>query len=240
MKFNPQIDIPWLSAGVLGSLGLVLFENDLAPQNCRWCDPPPFDREIQEKLRWENPDRAHLMSHITAYGLIPLSALSVSSLSPRSNDSRALWMSAVLMIEAATTAEILAKSVQFLTGRRRPSSYFQDPRSPTPEDHTSFFSGHTSVAFAMAVAAGTHAEMTEHAFKNWTWGLGLTLATATAYLRIASDHHYFTDVLMGALTGSLVGASVPRLRARFQAAFQRDADLRLTPLPSGLAAQLKW
>ena len=240
LEFNSQIDIPWLSAGVLGSLGLVLFEKDLAPEDCRWCEPPAFDREIQEKLRWENPDRAHLLSHITGYGLIPLSALTVSSLSQRSNASATLWMNAVLMLEAATTAEILAKSVQFLTGRRRPSSYFQNPRSPTAEDHTSFFSGHTSVAFAMAVAAGTQAEITEQTLKNWTWGLGLTLATATAYFRIASDHHYFSDTVVAAGVGSLVGFMTPHLRMKFQSSFYREAQVQLSPLPQGLAAQLRW
>ena len=34
---------------------------------------------------------------------------------------------------------------------------------------------------------------------------------ATGYLRIASDRHYFTDVMAGAVVGTAVGVGVPFL-----------------------------
>jgi membrane-associated phospholipid phosphatase len=242
IEFEPKIDIPWIALGTMGSLSLIYFEDDLAPKHCRWCEPPPLDQSIRDQVRWSDTGLAHNLSHLSAYALIPASALSFSYLDFRTQkgNPNTPWIDAMLMIEAAGTAEVLAKSIQFISGRQRPSARSGDQQLLKPEDNTSFFSGHTSVAFAMAVAAGTYAEMTRSSLRFWTWGVGLSLATTTAYLRVASDHHYFTDVLVGAITGSIVGASVPRLRARFQASYQRDADLRLAPLPNGLAAELKW
>ncbi len=45
----------------------------------------------------------------------------------------------------------------------------------------------------------------------WIWGAGLSLAVATAYLRIAADRHYASDVTVGAAIGSLTGFAVPYL-----------------------------
>jgi membrane-associated phospholipid phosphatase len=41
------------------------------------------------------------------------------------------------------------------------------------------------------------------------WVTGMTFATAGAYLRIAADRHYATDVAAGMLVGAAVGFSVP-------------------------------
>jgi membrane-associated phospholipid phosphatase len=40
---------------------------------------------------------------------------------------------------------------------------------------------------------------------------GGLIGAATAYLRIAADQHYLTDVVTGAVLGSAVGAGVPYL-----------------------------
>ncbi len=242
IRYQSEIDLPWLTLGLAGSATLILLEDQLAPSHCRWCETPTIDEKIRDEIRWAKTERAHRLSSLTAYALIPASTLGLSYFDSKSRKQkgRLPWIDAMLMIEAAGTAEVIAKSIQFVSGRQRPSARFGDQQNLKPGDNTSFFSGHTSVAFAMAVAVGTYAEMTKSSLRFWTWSVGISLATTTAYLRVASDHHYFTDVLVGAITGSIVGASVPRLRARFQAPYQRDADLRLAPLPNGLAAELRW
>ena len=86
----------------------------------------------------------------------------------------------------------------------------------------SFYSGHATLAFAMAVSGGTVASMRGYRLAPWIWGAGLSLAAATAYLRIAADRHYASDVTVGAVIGSLTGFAVPYLfhnpKRRFMAA----------------------
>ena len=65
--------------------------------------------------------------------------------------------------------------------------------------------------FALAVSSGTIATLRGYRWAPWVWGVGLTLATATAYLRIAGDRHYFTDVITGAVAGSAIGFAIPLL-----------------------------
>ena len=64
------------------------------------------------------------------------------------------------------------------------------------------------------------------------WGTGLGLATFTGYLRIAADKHYFTDVVVGAAFGSLVGFLVPYV-------FHR-ADDSAPAMGAGRPALIGW
>jgi membrane-associated phospholipid phosphatase len=77
--------------------------------------------------------------------------------------------------------------------------------------YRSFFSGHTSVPFAVATATCVH-----HAYVPLSGGRGyipcglmLAAAAASGTLRIVSDNHYATDVMSGAAVGSLIGLSIP-------------------------------
>jgi len=70
-------------------------------------------------------------------------------------------------------------------------------------DNLSFFSGHATLAFALAVSAGTIASMRHHKLAALMWATGLVLASTGAYLRIAADRHYATDVIMGMVVGTV-------------------------------------
>lgn len=83
--------------------------------------------------------------------------------------------------------------------------------------YRSFYSGHTSTAFAMAAATCTH-----HAHLplygrgvRWVPCAGSLAAGAVAgAARIVGDHHFLTDVLVGAAAGSAIGWLVPWLHYR--------------------------
>ena len=62
------------------------------------------------------------------------------------------------------------------------------------------------------------------------WAAGLTLATTGAYLRIAADRHYATDVLAGAIVGSAVGFGVPYFAHRPNPA---NARIAVAHVPGG-------
>lgn len=73
----------------------------------------------------------------------------------------------------------------------------------TSQENVSFFSGHTSLAFT---AAGLIC-----AQETNVWcATGLVAAGVVGYFRMASDRHYFSDVLVGVGAGILMGYVIPK------------------------------
>jgi membrane-associated phospholipid phosphatase len=63
----------------------------------------------------------------------------------------------------------------------------------------------------------------------------LTLASATALLRVSSDRHYASDVIVGVGIGSLVGYVLPTL---FQYATSEPSDAGFAVVPARAGAYL--
>jgi membrane-associated phospholipid phosphatase len=108
----------------------------------------------------------------------------------------------------------LDQATKLLFARERPFVHHMpaEERASTahPSDNNvSFYSGHTSFAFALATASGTVASLRGYRLAPLVWGTLLPFAALTGYLRIAGDKHYFTDVLTGMLVGSGVGVLLP-------------------------------
>ena len=112
-----------------------------------------------------------------------------------------------------------------------------------PEDlakddaHYSFYSGHSSTAFAMAVTAGMLSHY--HGYRNEAevWAAGLTLATTTGVLRIAAGRYYATDVVAEAAAGAFSGWLVPRLHR--PAEMPRPGALKNEPPPATMTLPLR-
>jgi len=106
--------------------------------------------------------------------------------------------------------------------------------------YRSFFSGHSAFSFTGA------ALICIHHFKNELLGApwdalscagGYAVATTTATFRVVSDVHYASDILTGALLGTLVGYGVPLLhyaRRDTPATPIAGMQLHLVPTPGGL------
>ncbi len=102
----------------------------------------------------------------------------------------------------------------------------------------SFPSGHTAYAFNGAVF--TSVVFSEY-FPDSPWRVpviagSLGAAVATAVLRMESGSHFFSDVLAGAVLGSLSGYLVPELHRREGA----SGRLSVTPLPDGGMVTLRF
>lgn len=102
--------------------------------------------------------------------------------------------------------------------RTRPYVYNDDPEIPLSQkmektSRRSFYSGHTSSAFAsMVFLAGVFEKLyPDSSARGWVWGGCLTAAATTGYLRYAAGRHYPSDILAGAVMGAFVGYLVPRL-----------------------------
>ena len=111
----------------------------------------------------------------------------------------ALTRTAVQTAGSILLASVIVQPVKFVVGRARP---YQD-ENLSGDDFDSFSgwvafpSGHTAAAFALATSLGD-------ASHNIFAQIGLyTLATGTAYGRIATSNHWLSDVLAGAGVGIL-------------------------------------
>lgn len=100
--------------------------------------------------------------------------------------------------------------------RKRPFLYNPEaPISKKIENDAikSFPSGHTSSAFCSAVFIGSTYEgyNLNPNLRGLIWVSGITLATTTALLRYFAGKHYPTDIISGAILGSMIGYFIPKL-----------------------------
>jgi len=122
----------------------------------------------------------------------------------------------LLYLETALLTLSLNTLAKGLTQRIRPFVYNSNPnislKEKTNKDaKRSFYSGHTSVAFASAVFTSVVFDDYFHSskWKPVVWSTTLLGATATAILRVKGGKHFPTDVVVGAFMGSLTGYLVP-------------------------------
>lgn len=205
-----------------------LFKERLAPEPCRWCSQNPDGTNGLNGLdNWgrglagntaQQRKRADTWSNVVDFMVLPASvlgtqyALAHGSGAPRS----VFFQDAGIIIQTAVLSSVLNQSAKFIAGRERPFVHVlptdQKPLTEQPDDNNlSFYSGHTNLAFALVVSAGTVAELRGYSHRGWIWAVGLPLATSVGLLRMAADKHYLTDVATGALLGSAFGVAVPLL-----------------------------
>lgn len=118
--------------------------------------------------------------------------------------------------------EIVRRDRPFVYGDRAPLSARTDR-----DAELSFYSGHAAQAFNAAVFCGmVFQELFPDSPWRWVvWTGGLAAATTVGFLRVYAGKHYPTDVLAGALAGSLTGWLVPFLA--------KKRDLPVTVVPGG-------
>lgn len=219
-----------VGGGAIWIFSETAFKSSLAPDVCRWCQPDGFDTWVRDGLRWKNTGRADTLSSIAGFTLtpaVPLILTAAATFRARGPDDG--LDDALSIIEAGVAASLIDQGVKFAAGRQRPFVHFNtDPTRPhDSDDNLSFFSGHTSLAFSIAVAGGTVSSHRHQKIAPWVWGLGLAFASTSGYLRIAADKHYATDVLAGGVVGAAVGYFGPTLF--------HTHELVLSPTPGGIA-----
>jgi membrane-associated phospholipid phosphatase len=103
-------------------------------------------------------------------------------------------------------------------GVQRIRPYAYNPIVPidkklTAESKRSFFSGHTTMAFASTVFLSTifSTYYPDSKTKPFIWTGSLLLASTVGYLRINAGSHFLTDVLVGAIVGTTIGYIIPKI-----------------------------
>ena len=246
VSVDARVDVPVTAVGGAGWIASEIFKADIVPDRCRWCDRDDaghdtlngLDSTVRDAFKWDNTRTANAISNITGFGVAPVFALGGvtlgAALDHRIKDAPA---DALLVIESTVLAADLNQFVKFVAMRERPFVHalppLDKPGTAQPADNNvSFFSGHTTLVFSLAIGAGTVMSMRHRKLAPIVWATGLTVAATTAYLRIAADKHYFTDVLAGAGFGSLFGFAVPFF---FHSPVKTgDVAWSIVPVPGGL------
>jgi membrane-associated phospholipid phosphatase len=222
-------------AGALYVASETLLKDALSPDACAWCGTNRLDRAVRDAVLWDDTKQARSLSNLTGYYAPPVLVFGLLGVAGSADDRP--WLrfvdDAIPVLEAAVYTQIATNLVKYATARERPGIHFTDePR--TTEANLSFFSGHTSLAFSIAVSAGMVAHRRRTPFEPFVWGGGLALATVSGYLRIAGDKHYFTDVAVGAAAGILGGLIIPRLTG----SLPRGPGKRTRLVPAGAGLSL--
>lgn len=142
----------------------------------------------------------------------------------RSRRGKTIWRFAMSVVVAGAAVQTLKHTV----GRARPNwvddtTVFYGPLgmfnsgSFVPTD--SMPSGHTTVAFAMATAL------------SWRWPNGrvlwFLLASGVGVSRSLVDRHFPSDVILGALVGTIVASFITRFRWRSTLALEHEAESQM-------------
>ncbi|HVP66918.1 MAG TPA: phosphatase PAP2 family protein [Anaeromyxobacteraceae bacterium] len=234
IRYDLAVDGAVAGGAIAASLLLAGFETQLTPAACRWCVPGPVDASLHGATLWADPQAADVTSGVLEIAVIPVSMLGYLVLSANAaGDVSAGLVDALLVVEAVAISQVLTQAVKEIAARQRPWAYYgPNPGGEGPVANLSFYSAHTSFTFATVAATLTVASLRGYPGAWIAGASGFVVAAFVGYLRMAADAHYFTDVLVGAAAGGLVGFAVPYLFHGRKKATEPGA---IVPAPGGLA-----
>ncbi len=199
---NPsETDMVLAATGVGLAIGIELFAKDhLLPDQPRFTTPNAMDARIREYLYWgeQRQELAADWSDRLVYG-VSLSSLAWGPALANNHE-----LSALINMEVFALNSMLTNMVKVLAGRERPYHYYGTRSAQGQVDYASFISGHSSVAFSQAVSNAIVLSQNYPHQSGLIWSSLLGMASGTAYLRVAGDMHYFSDILVGAGMGTLI------------------------------------
>ncbi|WP_175545414.1 phosphatase PAP2 family protein [Fibrobacter sp. UWB12] len=178
-----------------------------------------------EFLPWDRPfvghysDWATTVSHYS--GVLAVAPLALAGYSWYKGDADGHDFGAftLMFVEAFALQNAINQIVRSSQLWPRPYVYAKrgegskKAESARGEAFGSFYSGHSSAAFTVAIFTGEwFSEIYPNSkYKSLVWASSLTLAGGVAALRVMAGKHYPTDVVVGALVGTGVSLGVLKL-----------------------------
>lgn len=123
-------------------------------------------------------------------------------------DNQRIRKTALMSLESLGTSAVIVLSIKFITGRARPQSgQSRDTYRPfsTAANFSSFPSGHSSSAFAVATVIASESS------SLFIDALSYFLASMAALSRVQNNKHWASDVFIGSSIGYFVGKKISSL-----------------------------
>jgi membrane-associated phospholipid phosphatase len=186
-----------------------LSENDIAKLNADSVNS--FDRYSTTKF----DKKLDYTGDAVVYSLAaaPLGLIGLKSVN---RDFRSALTFMVMYAESAMLINGLTRALKISFRRKRPYVYNDSltfSQKMDSENQLSMPSNHTANAFNSAVFMSTVFTLT-YPDSKWVpvvWSLSMSGAATVGLLRIFSGNHYPTDVIVGAVLGTVTGLAVPFL-----------------------------
>ena len=115
---------------------------------------------------------------------------------------------------AIIAAGVVTVGVKLLTGRGRPHFSPEEPhnfglgRGLAGDEYQSFPSAHTAAAFAAASVLAGHSRGEDAIAPRWLGPLAYSSAGIAGLSRLYHEEHWLTDVLVGAILGTVAGTVI--------------------------------
>jgi membrane-associated phospholipid phosphatase len=208
------------------------------------CDP-------QDLNILDRSTAGHYRPALSALGDISVSALAALALVAESvdvfTDHRAGRPVADFFTDFAVIAEAwlvngaLNQLVKLAATRPRPLLYeraLTDAAQRNPDNYLSFYSSHTSSAFAIGIAyAQTYAyRHPDSAARYWMYAAAIAAGSGIGLTRIYAGKHFPSDVLVGAAAGAAIGWLIPWLHVQ---APRTHVSVTLAPRALGVTLTLQ-
>lgn len=230
--------------------GLALASSLIPPVPDRWRSTTEFDEWGRRTLspaayddsRWAQDVSDVLLSFNIAFPFV-VDSLIVAYWYRRS--PVVAQQIALISAEAFAITSMLQGATAGVASRERPYGRDCGDSIRSELDHCeesrryrSFFSGHASVSFTMASTTCSHHlrhELFGSALADGlTCGVALSSAATVAMMRVVGKQHYLSDVMTGALVGTLSGVGVPWLLHYGMGGDADELSVQIDPTGPGL------
>lgn len=240
-QLSPQLDIP-LAVGATGAAAFGQYRlSGMEPRDTSFKRSDLFFWDRPVAGNW-NSQAALASDLLTGAGALPLVLGAVAWKNGDASGSDFATQS-LMLYEVLALQSGINLTVRSLRVWPRPFTLGTHGGDERNEGQAagSFYSGHSSAAFSIAVFSGVwfDAVYPNSQWSPWVWGGGLSTAALVGVLRIVAGKHYPTDVVVGAMAGSLIGWAVPTLHKSSRSSSSADTQPQAKATPSQ-RAWLRW
>lgn len=188
----------------------------------RWDDTLPGDEATRRLLRLRGHTGRQVAartSDVLLWALVSYPLIDAGLVAAKGDETDGAGTQMLLLsIQSLALTSLTQRVVSTTAGRHRPymRGCVDDPaytgRCGDPDQYRSFFSGHGALAFTgagLACANDVYVRPYASPGNAVVCGAALSLATTVGLLRILSDRHYLSDVLVGGVVGFGSGFLLP-------------------------------